>query len=104
MTDFDTPQGWLQTLPARSGDDPPESAQLTVFGDGGWIAGYIREPAASPTGTYDAWTAGCELIGSAADEAGAVRLIAHDIHTAAGPDGCGWCAAIRRIASMGQAV
>lgn len=39
MTSID--HGTYQALPARDSDDPPAGATHTVFGDGGYIAGYV---------------------------------------------------------------
>lgn len=40
---LDTDHGPYDVLPARESDDAPIGATYTVFGDGGYIAGYASE-------------------------------------------------------------
>ena len=41
--DIDTDHGPYQVLPYRDSDEGPDGAAYTVFGDGGYIAGYASE-------------------------------------------------------------
>ncbi len=41
--DIDTDHGPYQALPYRDSDEGPDGAAYTVFGDGGYIAGYASE-------------------------------------------------------------
>jgi hypothetical protein len=74
--DIDTDHGYYQALPYRDGEDGPDGAVLTVFRDGGSIAGYVAGQDAGQAATWAAFDGRLTVVGERHTIEGAAAAVA----------------------------